>query len=805
MVSIGDVWLLIEIFKKSCVMFIQKNWKRQYNHFIGVFFAFIFMVNQSESSVPKPVDPIVKNNVNWESFLGRHDMVWSRLPKQWIEGAFIGNGRLGAMIYKGEGEAEPGADVLAWTIGRSDVYDERDLTYKPNNWTAHSRVPIGRFHIIPEGKVIDGDIRVVLWDGEAHGTIHTDRGEIRWRSWVPDADASSGVVVVDVDADEGEAGVTWKWQPFRSICPRYHQTSMPADYKPNPPGYQTMVGEVNVWIQPFLVGGDYATAWQTVSLSKTRQILYIAVGYGLYKGGSAERAASAVKAAVRKGQGVLQRENREWWHNYYQRSFLSIPDGRTESHYWIQMYKLASATRPGGVIVDTCGPWLKVDTGWPATWWNLNVQLFHYPVPIANHLELNEPLFRLIKQEFENGNLIKNAPKEMRHNSAYFGNPTTVHNMINDDVYWTGKNITGRTRAGARLNQLPWVCHTMWEHYRRNMDDKFLREILFPLTRWAYNFIFHFLEEGNDGRIHIKDVFSSEYGAADDANEAIAMINWGCSTLLWMADRLKVNDPDIPRWKDILARVVDPPVDQYGLMIGSDVSFEKPHRHYSHLMSLVPFRTWDFEDKQARELAYRSIDYFLRTRRGLAGYSYTGASSMYAMLGDGDRAFEVLKQYQEYFDKPNTMYTEGINPVMETPPSAARCVQDMLLQSHDMIHIFPAVPTTWRDACFDRLLAEGAFEVSAVRRNGSTQFIRIRSLAGEPCRVKTDLDDPVRLTAKGLVPVPVDNSGNLILDLAMDEEAVLVNKGYSGDLSIDQVEIAPQDFNYYGLKKQDGN
>jgi len=151
------------------------------------------------------------------------------------------------------------------------------------------------------------------------------------------------------------------------------------------------------------------------------------------------------------------------------------------------------------------------------------------------------------------------------------------------------------------------------------------------------------------------------------------------------------------------------------------------------------------------------------------------------------------------------MYTEGINPVMETPPSAARCVQDMLLQSHDVIHIFPAVPTTWRDACFDRLLAEGAFEVSAVRRNGSTQFIRIRSLAGEPCRVKTDLDDPMRLTTKGLVPVPVDKSGILTLDLAMDEEAVLVDKGFSGGLSIDQVKLAPQDCNYYGLKKQDGN
>jgi len=59
---------------------------------------------------------------HWESFLCRHNPVWERIPTTWMEGAFIGNGRLGAMIYKGDGEAEPGADVLAWTIGRSDLF-----------------------------------------------------------------------------------------------------------------------------------------------------------------------------------------------------------------------------------------------------------------------------------------------------------------------------------------------------------------------------------------------------------------------------------------------------------------------------------------------------------------------------------------------------------------------------------------------------------------------------------------------------------------------------------------------------------
>ena len=754
---------------------------------------------------PEVMDEAMAKNVavnaavDWEAFLGRHDLIWESLPPTWRDGAFIGNGRLGAMIYKGHREAEPGAEVLAWTIGRSDLYDNRDPSYsKLNDWTAYYRLPIGRFHLCPTGKAKEDEsnMRIDLWNGEATGHVTTDKGKLEFHSWVQPGDAESGVVVIVLRTDDAESATEMKWQPFKSWCPRYHRR--PGPYPPNPPGSQEAAGDTQVWIQPLLAGGDYSTAWKTVHLGENRRAVFIATADGRFKGGSAKTAVAAVEAAAKRPLEELRKANRDWWHAFYPRSFVSIPEGRLESHYWIQMYKLGSATREGGVVMDTCGPWLKSDTAWPACWWNLNVQLTHYPIAVANHLDLEEPLIRLLKQEFDNGNLIRNAPEDMRHDSAYFGNPTTTENLINRDV-WRYKN-----NRGARLNQLPWICHTLWEHYRRNMDDTFLRETLFPLTRRAYSFIFHFLSEGEDGRLNIKNVFSSEYGAADNANEAVAMLQWGCKALLWMTDRLKIDDPDIPRWKDILARLVDPPVDEFGLMIGSNVSFKRPHRHYSHLMALVPFRIWDFEEPAARKLAFKSVDWFLREPRhpGMAGYTFTGGANMYAMLGDGDKALFWLKAYMQKWDRASTMYLEGYAPVMETPPSAARVVQDMLLQSHDVIRIFPAVPSPWKDAAFHKLLAEGAFEVSAVRKDGKTRFVLIKSLAGEPCRVKTDLQDPVLLTAAGMFPVKMDKKGIITLELAKGEEAVLAGKEISGPLAIEPVNYPASEFNFYGLKKK---
>jgi hypothetical protein len=87
---------------------------------------------------------------------------------------------------------------------------------------------------------------------------------------------------------------------------------------------------------------------------------------------------------------------------------------------------------------------------------------------------------------------------------------------------------------------------------------------------------------------------------------------------------------------------------------------------------------------------------------------------------------------------------------METPLFMAQSLHEMLLQSWGgTIRIFPACPSGWKDAAFDNLRAEGAFLVSAVRRDGKTEWVRITSLAGEPCRVTLEGETRELKLAKG--------------------------------------------------------
>src|SRR5436190_15259945 len=199
--------------------------------------------------------------VDWPVFLARHDLVWDRLPMRWGESAFIGNGRLGATI-----DAQGG--VLGWTINRTDfVHDQ-------------SRFPIGRVVVKTTGTMQGGDARLTLWDAEASGTVTTDRGEVRWRSFTA---AQPSVIVVVLEARGGERDVDLDWAPAEARPPRKvarKEAFAPEDLHP-PPTVTRLRAEITS-VQPFIGGGAHAESIRSAGLGAggSGQVFYVSIGYG---------------------------------------------------------------------------------------------------------------------------------------------------------------------------------------------------------------------------------------------------------------------------------------------------------------------------------------------------------------------------------------------------------------------------------------------------------------------------------------------------------------------------------------------
>ncbi|MFC9426234.1 Tat pathway signal sequence domain protein [Streptomyces sp. NPDC056987] len=700
---------------------------------------------------------------DWADFLRRQDLVWSRLPALWHEGPFLGDGLLGSMIYQ-----EPDANKIRFTVQHGRVQDHRPAF--GSGWGT-CRLPVGHLTLDPVGTITAVDWRLSLWNAELSGTVTTSSGTLTLTAFIHDE-----ILVARVRASGGER-VSWTFHPEEAMSPRQIQEDPPAGYVANPAWSTRTTDGVKQVLQPLVGGGQTATAYR-----QTGDVLLLSVGHSFPS--NSEAATVSLRKIQRAGAyGTLRDRNTRWWHDFYRKSFVSLPDERLQSFYWIQLYKVASATRANAPVMATCGPWLE-RTPWPAVWWNLNLQLEYWLIHGSNHLELDS-LSATLRQNQEQ--LTANVPAAYRSDSAGVGRSSDM--FANRSV--------GTPGSGAEVGDLTWALHNVWLSYRHTMDETLLRETLFPLLRRAINYYLHFLTPGSDGKLHLPSTLSPEYPVVppQDTNYDLALIRWGCQTLLDASAHLGVNDPLKPRWQEVLTRLTPYPTDENGFMIGADTPYAQSHRHYSHLLMVYPLYLVNWDQPENRELIEKSLVHWHALTGAHRGYSYTGAASLYAMAGRGDTALSYLKLFFDpttrYPCRANTHYTEA-GPVIETPLSASQSMHDMLCQSWGgTVRVFPAVPKDWKDVTLHDFRTQGAFLVSAVRKAGVTRFIRVKSLAGEPLKLKHGLTGTLTVLLDDGTPARTQDLGNGTLAITVPKgREVLVHSGARPDLVIAPVAIS---------------
>ena len=733
--------------------------------------------------------------VDWAKFLSRHDLKWTRLSTDWYSGAFIGNGELGAMIYQENDYA------LRWDIGRSDVTDHRD--YPDVEW-GKSRLPIGKMVLKAQGRITNATMHLDLWNAEAKGTITTGKGSISWRSFVS---ANPEIIITELK-ETGTEKAQWEFIPEVSKTPIPGFTWAPpldksliTEYKPNPPVRQEVINGIETAQQSLEVGGGYTTAWKVLVSEKTgTKTLFVTVGYTFPENTHASQATERISTASRASVKDLESAHRTWWHAYYPQSFLSIPDTRLESFYWIQLYKLASATRKEKHVLDLMGPWYH-STPWPALWWNLNIQLTYSPVYASNRLHLGESLCNALAANVQT--LIANVPEKYRHDAAGISRISSYDLKAPLDA--EDLSLHERFRESGNLT---WTLHNYWKQCKYAGDDKRMVKNLFPLLKRSINYYRHLLYEGKDGKLHLPPTYSPEYTvvpkAYRDCNYDLSLLRWGCKTLLGINEEFNLNDQLAAEWKNILQNLTDYPKDEAtGFTIGLNVPLLVSHRHFSHLMMVYPLRVLKSDNAETRKLIEKSLAHWTGLEGALAGYTYTGAASISALLHKGNDASEYLNGLLDNYTPPNTFYREGGTiPVIETPLSAVASVNELMLQSYDgEIHVFPAVPDAWKEVSYHHLRTEGAFLVTARRARGNTAYVQISSLAGGSFKLtigSAEGEYRISKTPGSKITKRADGSWEIYLPKGKSIE--FSRSKSKEDKTIAPVAPQPDQLNYFGLR-----
>ena len=121
---------------------------------------------------------------------------------------------------------------------------------------------------------------------------------------------------------------------------------------------------------------------------------------------------------------------------------------------------------------------------------------------------------------------------------------------------------------------------------------------------------------------------------------------------------------------------------------------------------------------------------------------------MWARARDGEKAAAALRTFATCFCLPNSFHANGDQSgtgkskftyrpfTLEGNFACAEGIQEMLMQSQGgIIRLFPAVPDSWKEASFSNLRSEGAFLVSASRREGVVDSVSISCEKGGKLRL----------------------------------------------------------------------